>query len=119
MARLRGSDPPAMPRRTPRGGEPGALDDDTLEEFHESCALRSGTVLPVVRPYRLTTASTDVSASAGSSGLPLWVVGGESSQRCQVAAGRTPSGDNEFGVSSEFGGRWRAPTAIAAFTSVI
>ena len=49
-----------------------ALDDDALEEFHESCALRSGAVLPVVEAVQTDDGIDGCVGVSGKIGLPLW-----------------------------------------------
>jgi hypothetical protein len=78
-----------------------ALDDNALEKFHESGALRSGAVLPVVDAVCTNDGIDGCVGVSGKIGLPLGIVGGQSRQGCQVPTSRTSRGDNEIGVPPE------------------
>ncbi len=95
-----------------------ALDDNALKKFHESGALRSGAVLPVVDAVCTNDGIDGCVGVSGKIGLPLRIVGGQSRQGCQVPTSRTSRGDNEIGVPPNWSTLARAH-AIAALTSVI
>lgn len=57
-----------------------ALDDNALEEFHESGALHSGAVLPVVDAVCTNDGIEGCVGVGGKIGLPLGIVGGQSRQ---------------------------------------
>ena len=66
-----------------------ALDDNALKKFHESGALRSGAVLPVVDAVCTNDGIDGCVGVSGKIGLPLGIVGGQSRQGCQVPTSRT------------------------------